>query len=95
MGSINLYLSRQANGQYMLSDKPPIRHEVDGTGQDDFYPEPGDRFFVRNFCKLLAAVALCKVDPTNGELEMVGEALKKAKLRRLESVPVRVTIEKI
>lgn len=76
MGSINLFLSRQANGQYMLTDKLPDRCEIDGTGRDDYYVAKGDRVGQRHFCPLLAGVA-------------------EVKLKRLESVPVRVTIERI
>jgi hypothetical protein len=47
---MNLFLSRQANGQYMLTAVVPKRHRVGNTAIDDLYIRPGEPIGYRNMC---------------------------------------------
>lgn len=45
-----LYLSRQANGLYMLTAIAPKRHRVGNTRHDDLYIRAGEPIGYRNMC---------------------------------------------
>jgi hypothetical protein len=45
-----LYLSRQANGLYMLTAIMPKRHRVGSTSHDDLYIRAGEPIGYRNMC---------------------------------------------
>lgn len=59
---MELYLTRQLNGQYMLTKYPPIIQEVDGVGVKDAYVVPGEPVGMRNVCDLILRVCEIK-DP--------------------------------
>ncbi len=47
---MQLYLSRQANGLYMLTELEPRKVLVNGTTKFDLYVPEGDRIGLRNLC---------------------------------------------
>lgn len=49
-GQMELWLSRQANGSYMLTDKKPVIGEVGTTGYRDLYVAVGDSVGIRHMC---------------------------------------------
>ncbi len=53
---MELYLTRQLNGQYMLTKYPPIIQDVDGVGKKDAYIVPGEPIGLRNVCSLILRV---------------------------------------
>lgn len=53
---MELYLTRQLNGQYMLTKYPPIIQDVDGIGKKDAYIVPGEPIGLRNVCNLILRV---------------------------------------
>ena len=53
---MELYLTRQMNGQYMLTYYKPIIADVEGRGFKDAYVAPGDPIGIRNFCDLILKV---------------------------------------
>jgi hypothetical protein len=51
MTDVNMFwLSRQANGSYMLTLKKPHYVRIDGSKHFDFYVRAGDRIGLRNMC---------------------------------------------
>jgi hypothetical protein len=50
---MKVWVSRQYNGQYMLTASPPIWAPVDGTYHWDFYAAPGDPIGVRHLCDVM------------------------------------------
>lgn len=54
---MELWLTRQMNGMYMLTYHPPVIAEVEGRGYKDAYVPPGDPVGIRNFCDLILKVA--------------------------------------
>lgn len=56
---MQLWLTRQRNGMYMLTFNKPIIADVEGRGYRDAYVPPGDPIGIRNFCDMiLKAVGL-------------------------------------
>ena len=49
---MRLYLSRQRNGDYMLTERLPVVARVAGTLIDDVYMEPGEPAGVRGLCSI-------------------------------------------
>lgn len=50
---MELWLTRQRNGMYMLTFNKPIIADVEGRGYKDAYVPPGDPVGIRNFCDLI------------------------------------------
>jgi len=49
---MNLHLSRQADGRYMLTALPPIRAAVRGAGgAEDLYLRAGEPIGIRHLCQ--------------------------------------------
>ena len=72
------YLSRQANGSYMLTLCKPVRAKVRGSGHDDLYICPGEPIGVRHWCPEgvgavfgveLDCLETCKVEVQAGPVE--------------------------
>lgn len=53
---MELWLTRQMNGMYMLTYHKPLIQEVEGRGYSDAYVPPGDPVGIRNFCDLILKV---------------------------------------
>jgi hypothetical protein len=53
---MELYLTRQMNGLYMLTKYKPIICEVEGRGYKDAYVPCGDPIGIRNFCDTILKV---------------------------------------
>jgi len=53
---MELWLTRQRNGMYMLTYNKPIIADVEGRGYQDAYAQPGDPVAVRNFCDLILKI---------------------------------------
>lgn len=70
---MKLWLSRQANGQYMLTALPPMTTEVGSLGYEDVYVVPGDPVGLRNLCplmlKLIGEPFLSRLESIEIELE--------------------------
>lgn len=47
---MDLILSVDGRGMYVLTEKLPVRAEVDGTGRDDLYIVPDDGLGLRHLC---------------------------------------------
>lgn len=50
---MELYLTRQHNGLYMLTKNKPIFQIVEGREFEDAYVTPGEPIGMRNFCDLI------------------------------------------
>lgn len=50
---MELYLTRQHNGLYMLTMMEPIFSKVEGRDFEDAYVAPGEPVGMRNFCDLV------------------------------------------
>lgn len=50
---MELYITRQKNGLYMLTKYRPIFCKVEGRDYEDAYVVPGEPVGMRNFCDLL------------------------------------------
>lgn len=50
---MELYLTRQHNGLYMLTKMAPVSCRVEGRDFDDAYVAPGEPVGMRNFCDLI------------------------------------------
>jgi hypothetical protein len=48
--SMRCYMSRRANGTYILSHRQPVMCKVGTTERRDLYFVPGDAFCVRDLC---------------------------------------------
>lgn len=48
---VTAWLSRRANGQYMLTEQKPQLHRVGKTMLEDFYVPLGDAIGVNNLCQ--------------------------------------------
>jgi hypothetical protein len=53
---MELWLTRQRNGMYMLTLNKPIIADVEGRGYQDAYVQPGDPIGMRNFCDLILKI---------------------------------------
>lgn len=53
---MELWLTRQMNGMYMLTFNKPIIADVEGRGYRDAYVPPGDPVGIRNFCDMILKV---------------------------------------
>jgi hypothetical protein len=53
---MELWLTRQRNGQYMLTHNKPVICDVEGRGYEDAYVPYGDVVGIRNFCDLILKV---------------------------------------
>ena len=69
---MQLYLSRQANGLYMLTEFEPIKSLVGTTDNYDLYVKEGDSIGIRNLCNvslyILNASRLNKLETVKVEL---------------------------
>lgn len=54
---MELYLTRQHNGLYMLTALKPILSRVEGRDFEDAYVAPGEPVGMRNFCDLILKLA--------------------------------------
>ena len=50
---MEIYLTRQHNGLYMLTKNKPIFQTVEGREFEDAYVTPGEPIGMRNFCDLI------------------------------------------
>lgn len=50
---MELWLTKQHNGLYMLTVKKPIIAKVEGRDFEDAYVAPGEPVGMRNFCDLI------------------------------------------
>lgn len=50
---MELYLTRQHNGLYMLTKNKPLYVTVEGRDFSDVYVSPGEPVGIRNFCDLI------------------------------------------
>lgn len=50
---MELYLTRQHNGLYMLTALKPVFSKVEGRDFEDAYLAPGEPVGMRNFCDLI------------------------------------------
>lgn len=64
---MELYLTRQHNGLYMLTKYPPIIQDIDGVGVKDAYIVPGEPIGLRNVCNLILKV--CDIEKDFPRLE--------------------------
>ena len=48
---MKLWLTRQANGRYMLTHRVPVIKQVGRANKYDAYIEPGDPIGVRHLCE--------------------------------------------
>lgn len=64
---MELWLTRQRNGMYMLTFNKPIIADVEGRDYQDVYVPPGDPVGIRNFCDLI--LKLCKIEKPLKRLE--------------------------
>ncbi len=53
---MELWLTRQMNGQYMLTYNKPVLAQVEGREYSDAYVPHGDPVGIRNFCDLILKV---------------------------------------
>lgn len=53
---MELWLTRQRNGLYMLTQGKPIICDVQGRNYQDAYVPAGDPVGIRNFCDLILKV---------------------------------------
>jgi hypothetical protein len=51
IGDNTVNLTRQRNGLYMITSKPPKIGDVDGIGTSDVYVDVGDSLGIRNLCQ--------------------------------------------
>jgi hypothetical protein len=62
---LNCYLTRRANGLYLLTYGPPVIANVGNTERQDAYPAPGDAIAFNNICewaaKLIWRIGACVV----------------------------------
>lgn len=68
---MEVWMTRQRNGQYMLTKYKPIMAEVEGRGYMDAYVVPGEPIGVRNLCDALLRILDRKVDLKRGESILV------------------------
>lgn len=57
---MELYLTRQRNGLYMITLMEPVFSKVQGRDFEDAYVAPGEPVGMRNFCDLI--LKLVKID---------------------------------
>jgi hypothetical protein len=50
---MEMYLTRQHNGLYMLTALKPILSRVEGRDFEDAYVAPGEPVGMRNFCDII------------------------------------------
>jgi hypothetical protein len=53
---MELWLTRQRNGLYMLTYTKPTIADVESRGYQDVYVAPGDPVGMRNFCDLILKI---------------------------------------
>lgn len=53
---MELWLTRQRNGMYMLTHNKPVLTDVEGRNYEDAYVPYGDPVGMRNFCDLILKV---------------------------------------
>lgn len=53
---MELWLTKQRNGQYMLTKYKPILAQVEGRDYTDAYVIPGEPIGVRNLCDAILAI---------------------------------------
>lgn len=53
---MEMFLTRQRNGLYMLTKQKPIFAKVEGRDFEDAYFEPGEPIGIRNLCDLALMV---------------------------------------
>lgn len=70
MNKSKVWISRQRNGQYMLSHEKPVWDRVMGTKEKDFYFVHGEPFGYRNLCEF-SILALFGLNLSIGESQNV------------------------
>lgn len=76
---MELYLTRQHNGLYMLTKYEPIFEKVEGRDFEDAYVKPGEPIGMRNFCDLILPLVGLDKQLRRGEsvkIELVGKILQ-------------------
>ena len=68
---MNLYLTRQQNGLYMLTKYKPVFAKVEGKDFEDAYVMPGEPVGIRNFCNFILSVVGLKEPLKRGESILV------------------------
>jgi len=68
---IRAWLTRQANGEFLLSALRPIISQVGKTGRNDVYVRPGDPVGYRHMCPTSVALIWGEWTETISELESV------------------------
>lgn len=68
---MEVWMTRQRNGQYMLTKYKPIMAEVEGRGYVDAYVVPGEPIGVRNLCDAILKILDRPVNLKRGEMVLV------------------------
>lgn len=86
-----IWITRRANGTYMLTSKQPIVADGSATKKAEVWPQPGDEFQVLNICPLGALHYFgVKLDPLTPSVLLrmtVGIAGKQAEKDLLRPPP--------
>jgi hypothetical protein len=80
MRIIKAYLTRRANGLYMLTYLPPVIHEVGMTKTMDAYITYGDALGINNLCEWFAEYmfGVKDLEPlTSVRVKIIGEKIEK------------------
>lgn len=64
---MEVWMTRQRNGQYMLTKYKPIIAQVEGRDYTDAYVVPGEPIGVRNLCDSLLKILDRKIELKRGE----------------------------
>lgn len=75
---MEVWMTRQRNGQYMLTKYKPIIAQVEGRDYTDAYVVPGEPIGVRNLCDSLLKILDRKIELKRGEsilIELSGKII--------------------
>jgi hypothetical protein len=73
---MEVWLTRQRNGQYMLTKYKPIMAQVEGRDYTDAYVVPGEPIGVRNLCDAILKILDRKVDIRRGDSVLIEMSAK-------------------
>jgi hypothetical protein len=68
---MEVWLTRQHNGQYMLTKYKPIMAQVEGRDYKDAYVMPGEPIGVRNLCDAILKILNQPVQLKRGESVLI------------------------
>lgn len=68
---MEVWMTRQRNGQYMLTKYKPIIAQVEGRDYTDAYVVPGEPIGVRNLCDSLLKILDRKIELKRGESVLI------------------------